>query len=138
MDEKWFYVAGTIVIISCLLPIGYQIGRNRQYADAPKNPEYRNHITGLNLIGLEPGNHSFPVEIANPYENNTIRVYTYLFSDPELLKDYVAFSWDLEDGTKLNPLQRINATFDLTVSENPFESGELYVRVGCLRIGEEI
>jgi len=124
-----------------MLSIGILLGQNTPYYGQtviPTNPEFQNCIVGLNLIDLGPGNYSYPVEIVNPYENMTIRVYSYLFSDPEGLKDYVVFSWDLKDGTKLNPFQSVNATFSLSVSEHPFENSELYVRVGCLRIGEEI
>lgn len=122
-----------------MLGIGFMAGRNQQYTTVPKNVEYQNHVMGLNFIALEAGDYSFPVEIANPYNTTTIRIYSFLFSDPEDLRNYVAFSCSVENGTKLNPLQSVNATFSLEVQENPYQQdGEFYVRVGCLRIGEEI
>ena len=135
MDETWYYVLGVTLLLSCLLPVGYLLGRNQQYTTIPKKPEYQNHVTGLNLVGLEAGNYSYDLEIKNPYENMSIRVYSYLFSDPEDLRRYVVYSCSVKNGTLLSPFHSINATYRLTVFENPYPEGEFYVRVGCLRVG---
>lgn len=134
MHEKYYYILGTILVVSILLPLGYQVGLQSKTFNL-ENPDYRNHITGFNLEGSEAGNYTYLVEIANPHENMSIRVYSFLFTDPEELKGYVFFNCSVRNGTLFQPLKVVKAIFTLSVSENPFAEGEFYVRVGCLRQG---
>ena len=134
-----YQVLGVIALL--ILPgffIAYHLG---QYVANPSaaNPspfferkvEYKNHITGLNLGVLEPGNYTYQTQITNPHENITVRVYSFLFSDPEGSNASLACS--VKNGTMVLPLESVYAFYDLTV----YSEAEYYIRVGCLKEGED-
>ena len=133
ISDEWYYIVGLVVAGCFILVLGITIGKQ---GPPPVTAEYQNHITGLNVVGLEPGNYSYPITITNPYDNVSVAVYTYLFSDPENLTNYATLSCSVLNGTILTPYETVVGTFGLEVVKNPFgELGEFYIRVGCLKEG---
>lgn len=88
-------------------------------------------LMGLNVGWLEFGTYSYNHSVQNNFDNASLKVYNYLFSDPENASASLRSS--VKNGTKLQPLQTMNITYTLTV-ETP---AEYYIRVGCLMEGED-
>ena len=137
MEIDRYHAGFIMVLILIALMVSYYLG---QYVANPttetnplfrQNVEYKNHVTGLNLGVLEPGNYSYQTQVTNPYENITIRVYSFLFSDPEHSNANLTCS--VKDGTMVLPLESVYAFYDLTVHSE----AEYYIRVGCLKEGED-
>lgn len=96
----------------------------------PQNVEYKNHLTGLNVGLLDVGSYSYQLQITNPYDNISVMVYSFLYSDQQ---GSATLDCSVRNGTEIQPLKSVLAVYDLTVHGQD----EFYIRVGCLKEGED-
>lgn len=131
MDKLHYLTIGIVAIF--LIDIGLLLGRQGSgtYYSPPQNVEYKNHVAGINTGFLEAGNYTFQTQVTNPYENRSIRIYSFLFSDPE--NTTASFECTVKNGTKILPLESVMAIYDIII----FSEAEYYVRIGCLKEGED-
>ena len=135
--DRYAVLGITLFLILPGFIISYYLGQYVVSPTAKPNPffgqkvEYKNHVTGVNTGVLEPGNYTYQIQATNPYENATIRVYSFLFSDPEHSSANLTCS--VKNGTMVLPLESVYAFYDLTV----YSEAEYYIRVGCLKEGED-
>ena len=127
-------ISGAVIVAVLLVPF--------MAASTPEEAvECKNLLpdASMNLEVLKAGNYSYQNSVRNPYDNASIKVYSFLLTDPPELIEYVSvFECTIKNGTKLLPLDSAYAFFELTVDENPFQTeGTYYIRVGCLREGED-
>lgn len=111
-----------------------------QETQIPTDVEYKNHLAGLNTGILSETNrtYTYNLMITNTYDNMSVRVYSFLFTDPENMTVYGELTSTIKNGTEILPLQSLVTTYTLHVYPNPYsEYGEYYIRVGCIMEGED-
>ena len=130
--NKWHLAE---VLILCLAIVGgvWAVVSRQIVADQP----YVNPVGALILLDLEQNQtHTYSFNITNP-GNTTIMVYTFLWTEPEQLRNYVDFSSSVGNGTEIEAYETVETVFSLTVEPNSFENTEYYIKVGSFRKGED-
>lgn len=135
MDDNSHLYVGFLILCFVFLAIGYHLNQTGYALRMPPNPDFRNSLTGYNFYNLDAGNYTFSLEIKNPWENLSIRVYSFIFTEPKELRSFVDFKVSVENGTLLNPYETVEATVRLSVRENDVRENEVYVRIGSYRAG---
>jgi len=135
VDDNAHLYAGFLILCLVFLAIGYHLNQTASALRMPSNPDFRNPLTGYNFYNLDAGNYTFSLEIKNPWENLSIRVYSFIFTEPKPLQNFVDFTVSVQNGTLLNPYETVEATVTISVTENNFTENEVYLRIGSYRAG---
>ena len=133
--NDWFKLIVVIIItIVVVAIIGSTFAPSFSFI-SPENVEYKNHLTGLNLSTFE-SNKTFiqQLQITNTF-NVSVKMYSFLYTEPENLD--VEWSCSIANGTDLFEGQSLLATYELFVESHNFTYPEIYIRVGCLKAGED-
>ncbi|MEM3357280.1 MAG: hypothetical protein QW166_05575, partial [Candidatus Bathyarchaeia archaeon] len=135
-DDNLSLYAGFFILSLIFLAIGYHLNASSSALRMPANPDLRNVLGGVNFYNVSSGNnYTVPLTIKNPWNDTSIRIYSFLMTQPKNLANFIEFKVSVDNGTLLNPLETVNMTVTLAVKENNVTENEVYVRIGAYRAG---